>query len=118
MASMAFGFTRPDGREPALNDSTFPAPWMRANASAIWLRFEFSTQTNTTFFTDPSPFVRGCASNNAFSSARSKATTATVSHLFHRAKPLVQKGSHAQVHEPIMDVVILPPRCEDTKVGK
>src|SRR3954454_20215120 len=48
MASMALGLTRPEGREPALWASTRPAPWMRAKASAIWLRLLFSTQTNRT----------------------------------------------------------------------
>src|SRR5581483_4479922 len=33
------------GREPALWASTPGPPWMRAKASAIWLRQEFSTQT-------------------------------------------------------------------------
>ena len=46
MNSTARGLTFPDGRLPALNASTRPAPWMRANASAIWERFEFSTHTN------------------------------------------------------------------------
>src|SRR5437764_14811144 len=47
---MDFGLTRPEGREPALCASTRPWPWMRAKASAIWLRLEFSTQTNRTCF--------------------------------------------------------------------
>src|SRR5215468_11003033 len=55
MASIALGFTRPEGREPALCASTFPAPCIRANASAIWLRFEFSTQTKMTRFTGKPP---------------------------------------------------------------
>src|SRR5947207_2921863 len=63
MAATALGFTRPDGREPALNASTLPAPWTRANASAIWLRFEFSTQTKSTRFTDTPPSMApGCGS--------------------------------------------------------
>src|SRR5215831_18231096 len=55
MASTALGLTRPEGREPALEASTFPPPCMRANASAIWLRFEFSTHTKTTRFTSNPP---------------------------------------------------------------
>src|SRR2546428_368159 len=47
MASIALGLIGPDGREPALNAATPPPLCMRANASAIWLRLEFSTQTNT-----------------------------------------------------------------------
>src|SRR5947209_8515377 len=50
MNSTARGLIRPDGREPALNASTVPAPWMRAKASAIWLRLLFSTQTKTMRF--------------------------------------------------------------------
>src|SRR5215203_1466346 len=50
MISIAFGFTFPDGREPAEKASTFPPPCIRANASAIWLRQEFSTHTNKTRF--------------------------------------------------------------------
>src|SRR6266536_2098412 len=50
MASTAFGWTRPAGREPALYASTQPAPYMRAKASAIWLRLQFSTQMNKTRF--------------------------------------------------------------------
>ena len=42
--------TRPDGREPALRASTPAPPKRRANASAIWLRLEFSTHTNSTRF--------------------------------------------------------------------
>src|SRR5438876_6600858 len=51
MASIALGFTQPEGREPALAASTC-SPCMRAKASAIWLRLVFSTQTksNRTFF--------------------------------------------------------------------
>src|SRR5262245_53061881 len=45
MASTALGLIRPDGREPALKARTRWPPWMWAKASAIWLRFEFSTQT-------------------------------------------------------------------------
>src|SRR5690606_30350347 len=43
----------PEGREPALSASTPSPPWMRANASAIWLRFEFSTHTKSTRFLAP-----------------------------------------------------------------
>ena len=46
------GFTIPEGWEPALAAS---APFMRARASAIWLRQEFSTHTNSKF-TPASPF--------------------------------------------------------------
>src|SRR5205823_5694671 len=46
MNCTARGFTLPDGRLPAEWASTSLPPWRRANASAIWLRFEFSTQTN------------------------------------------------------------------------
>jgi len=48
--AIAFGFTTPDGREPALKASTASPPCIRANASAIWLRQEFSTQTNKSLF--------------------------------------------------------------------
>ena len=37
-------------RDPALNASMVPAQWILANASAIWLRLEFSTQTKMTRF--------------------------------------------------------------------
>src|SRR5678815_1462103 len=50
MKRTAFGFTTPEGREPALNASTSGPPSIRAKASAIWLRLEFSTQTNRTRF--------------------------------------------------------------------
>src|SRR3989344_7202087 len=52
MASMAFGLTPPEGLEPALYASTCGPPSILANASAIWLRFEFSTHTNSTRFTE------------------------------------------------------------------
>jgi hypothetical protein len=39
-----------DGRGPALQASTLPALWMRANASAIWLNLQFSMQTNKICF--------------------------------------------------------------------
>src|SRR6478735_313599 len=55
MKRMAFGFTTPEGREPALNASTSAPPSMRANASAIWLRLAFSTQTNNTRFIRNTP---------------------------------------------------------------
>src|SRR6478672_11937462 len=55
MKRMAFGFTTPEGREPALNASTSAPPSMRANASAIWLRLAFSTQTNNTRFISNTP---------------------------------------------------------------
>src|SRR5689334_6253584 len=48
MNSTARGLITPDGRDPALNASMASPPRARANASAIWLRFEFSTQTNRT----------------------------------------------------------------------
>src|SRR6185312_1870372 len=50
MKRTAFGWIRPDGAEPALKASTASPPWMRAKASAIWLRLAFSTQTNRTRF--------------------------------------------------------------------
>src|SRR5690606_24044683 len=53
MKRTARGLTRPEGREPALSASTPSPPWMRANASAIWLRFEFSTHTKSTRFLAP-----------------------------------------------------------------
>ena len=46
MNCTARGLTVPLGFEPLLCPSTLPAPWILANASAIWLRFEFSMQTN------------------------------------------------------------------------
>src|SRR5215210_3670189 len=49
---MARGLILPEGCEPALTGSTRPAPWRRANASAIWLRLLFSTQTNRIRFMD------------------------------------------------------------------
>src|SRR5574337_1118367 len=52
MAAMALGLITPDGCEPALYASTALPPSMRANASAIWLRFEFSTHTNRTRLTN------------------------------------------------------------------
>src|SRR4051794_24525581 len=55
---MAFGLTRPDGREPALYTSTLAPPWMRANACAIWLRQEFSTQTNRMRFGEAEVAIR------------------------------------------------------------
>lgn len=42
---MALGLIRPDGRDPALKACMEDAPSIRAKASAIWLRLEFSTQT-------------------------------------------------------------------------
>src|SRR5690349_9110456 len=50
MNSTARGLMRPEGAEPALDASTASPPCMRANASAIWLRFAFSTHTNRTRF--------------------------------------------------------------------
>ena len=50
MNRIAFGLIRPDGFEPALSASTASPPWRRAKASAIWLRLEFSTHTNSTRF--------------------------------------------------------------------
>src|SRR5690606_10071843 len=58
MKRIAFGLIRPDGREPALNASTSAPPCMRANASAIWLRLAFSTQTNNTRFIAASSAAR------------------------------------------------------------
>src|SRR5882724_2764124 len=54
MASIAWGLIIPDGFEPALKATTESPPWMRANASAIWLRFEFSTQTKRSFLVSAS----------------------------------------------------------------
>ena len=50
MNRIALGLMRPDGADPALAASTDAPPCMRAKASAIWLRLEFSTQTNSTRF--------------------------------------------------------------------
>src|ERR1044071_8066420 len=50
----ARGLPRPDGREPALKASTRSPPCRRANASAIWLRQEFSTHTKSTRLAPPS----------------------------------------------------------------
>src|SRR5688572_27552675 len=50
MKRVALGLTWPEGLEPALSASTLSPPWIWAKASAIWLRFEFSTQTNSTRF--------------------------------------------------------------------
>jgi len=50
MAWMALGFTTPDGDEPALEASRTCRPWIFVNASAIWLRLEFSVHTNRTLF--------------------------------------------------------------------
>jgi len=52
MAATAYGLIIPEGREPALYTSTLLPPCMRANASAIWLRLEFSMQTNKILFID------------------------------------------------------------------
>src|SRR5688500_6213040 len=48
MKRIAFGLITPEGLEPALKASTPSPPNLRAKASAIWLRLEFSTQTNST----------------------------------------------------------------------
>src|SRR5437870_3912313 len=53
MAAMAFGWTASAGWQPALYASTQPSPHMRANASAIWLRLQFSLQTKRTRFGCP-----------------------------------------------------------------
>src|SRR5687768_1333532 len=55
IAATAFGLTFPDGFDPALQASIVSPPSIRANASAIWLRLEFSTQTNRTRFIRSSP---------------------------------------------------------------
>src|SRR5262245_42518495 len=43
---------------------------------------------------------------------------AAVADLFHEAQPLVQQGAHAQVHEPVVDAVAVPPGGEDAQVGQ
>src|SRR5207249_7301284 len=48
MAAMALGWTAFAGRQPALCASTRSPPYIRANASAIWLRLQFSLQTKRT----------------------------------------------------------------------
>src|SRR5678815_28898 len=48
IAATARGLTRVAGRDPALSAISNPAPCMRAKPSAIWLRLEFSRQTNST----------------------------------------------------------------------
>src|SRR5208282_2954142 len=142
MASIALGLIRPDGREPALNASTFSAPWIRANASAIWLRFEFSTHTKTTFFTSNPPSVasgtpsicpylttpaptpgaepgpstpRRCHPVPAFSSVAAVSTSAPVprADLFHEAQALIQQRPHAQVHDSVVDAVSVASGSED-----
>jgi hypothetical protein len=50
MKRMAFGLICPDGPESALRASMASPPWICANASAIWLRLEFSTQTTRARF--------------------------------------------------------------------
>src|SRR3989449_8211435 len=50
MDAIALRLTCPEGLEPALYGSIAPAPCIRAKASAIWLRHEFSTHTNSTRF--------------------------------------------------------------------
>ena len=48
LAIMAMGLTAGPGFEPALHTSARSPPRVAANPSAIWLRHEFSTQTNST----------------------------------------------------------------------
>ena len=50
MKRMALGLMRPEGFDPALSASTPSPPSIRAKASAIWLRLEFSTHTKSTRF--------------------------------------------------------------------
>ena len=50
LASIDIGLTKPEGFEPALYDSTISLPRFLAQASAIWLRHEFSTHTNNIVF--------------------------------------------------------------------
>src|SRR3546814_3882806 len=67
MKRTAFGLIRPDGRDPALRASTCAPPCMRAKASAIWLRLEFSMQTKRTRFMrrDSAAAGRGRATRGA-----------------------------------------------------
>src|SRR5688572_25306403 len=50
IAATAFGFTTPEGFDPALYADTSSPPWIFAKAWAIWLRLLFSIQTNKIFF--------------------------------------------------------------------
>src|SRR5688500_8754254 len=75
MKRSAFGLITPEGREPALCASTPAPPWTRANASAIWLRLEFSTQTNNTRFIG-APWVVRIGSVRASGAAQAGRTLA------------------------------------------
>jgi hypothetical protein len=46
--SIAWGFTRSAGREPALSAWNRPLPFQLSRASAIWLRAEFPVHTKRT----------------------------------------------------------------------
>jgi hypothetical protein len=50
MAAIAFGFTMPEGLDPALNASTSFPPNILAKAWLIWLLLLFSTHTNRILF--------------------------------------------------------------------
>lgn len=50
IASMASGWTYPDGWEPAEQDSHSPLPSSRKKPSAIWLRHELPVQRTSTRF--------------------------------------------------------------------
>src|ERR1022692_3601335 len=103
MASIAFGFTRPDGREPALNASTFPAPVYvgrmprpsGSGSSSRRRRIRLFSRTH----------LPGAPQQPASSPAvRPRPALAPVADLFHEAQPLVHQRPHAEVHEPVMDV--------------
>src|ERR1051326_6207625 len=87
MAAIALGLMRPDGREPALNASTRSPPWIWANASAIWLRFEFSTQTKITRF----GIMRLAVPDGSTPVRRTRPRRAP-----HRAEPNLTAASNAQ----------------------
>src|SRR5881392_3187283 len=74
---MARGLILPDGREPALYASMPSPPCRRANASAIWLRLLFSTQTKSIRIRFTHPGGKRCrcsvrASESAFPSSLSR----------------------------------------------
>src|SRR3990167_9414696 len=81
MKRMAFGLICPEGFEPALSASTASPPWMCAKASAIWLRLEFSTQTNNTRFME----ISSVRQKSAAAGRRRAAGRALVHFRLHRA---------------------------------
>src|SRR5262245_29230617 len=107
IAAMAFGLIRPDGREPALNAWTLPSPRSRANASAIWLRLEFSTQTKRMVFTTSFPQLFATRTRDAAS---------TLNYLFHETKTLIEERPHTQVNEPIIDANALTSRFHNAQI--